>query len=88
MPRGMFKSRTLRRVFKRVPSGSTKLHYIERKPKQAHSGRCGSILHGSPRTRPIDMKRLAKSEKRPERPFGGVLCSACLRDMIKVESRE
>lgn len=88
MPRGMLKSRTLRRVFKKLPGGSTKLHYTERKPKQAHCGRCGAILHGVPRARPVDSKRLAKTEKRPERPYGGVLCSMCLRDTIKVESRE
>lgn len=88
MPKGMFKSRTLRRVFKRVPGGSTKIHYRQRKPRQAHCARCGALLAGIPRDRPATLAKLAKTRKRPERPYGGVVCSSCLKDMIKLEQRE
>ncbi len=88
MPRGMFKSRTFRRIFKKVPGGATVLRYFRRKPSVAHCGRCGAELQGIPRANPKDMAKLSKTERRPERPFGGVLCSNCLRDIIKYEARE
>ncbi len=88
MPRGMFKSRTFRRIFKKLPGGTTKLRYEQRKPQVAHCGRCGAQLHGMPRVRAQVLATMPKSQKRPERPFGGVLCSRCLRDMIKIEARE
>ncbi|MGE0793265.1 MAG: 50S ribosomal protein L34e [Candidatus Woesearchaeota archaeon] len=88
MPRGMFKSRTFRRIFKKLPGGSTVLRYFERKPKVAHCGRCGAELHGIPRMRASEMSKLSKTQRRPERPFGGVLCSKCLKDVLKYEARE
>jgi len=44
--------------------------------------RCGAVLNGVPTT---DYKRrkLPKSSKRPERMFGGFLCSRCLREALK-----
>ena len=88
MPRGMFKSRTFRRVSTKVPGGKTKLHYKKRKPSIAHCGRCGTQLQGIPRGSAKDIAKLSKSQRRPERPFGGVLCSQCLKDIIKYEARE
>ena len=87
MPRGMYKSRTFRRVSVRTPGGSTTTRYDRRKPSVAHCARCGAKLHGIPRGNPADISKLAKSERRPERLFGGVLCSRCLRDTIKLETR-
>ena len=88
MPRGMFKSRTFRRVFKKLPGGQTVMRFLRRNPQGAHCARCGSELHGIPRELPKKMKNLAKSKKRPERPYGGVLCSRCLRDTVKLDARE
>lgn len=88
MPRGMFKSRTLRRIFKKLPGGNTELRYEQRNPKVAHCGRCGANLHGIPRAKAQDLARMPKTKKRPERPFGGVLCSRCHRDIIKIEARD
>jgi large subunit ribosomal protein L34e len=88
MPRGMFKSRTFRRVQVKTPGGRTVRRYKQRNPQVAHCGRCGASLHGIPRLRASLFSRLTKSQKRPERPYGGVLCSRCLRDIVKVEARE
>jgi len=88
MPRGMFKSRTFRRIFTKLPGGSTVLRYFRRKPSVAHCGQCGVELKGIPRGNAKDIAKLAKTEKRPERPFGGVLCSKCMRDVIKYETRD
>ncbi|MBI2668485.1 50S ribosomal protein L34e [Candidatus Woesearchaeota archaeon] len=87
MPAGRFRSRTLRRVHVRTPSGRTTIHYRQRKPSKAHCGNCRRPLAGVPRERPKAMQNLPKSSKRPERPYGGVLCSACMRSLFKQRAR-
>ena len=82
------RSRTLRRVFRRTPGGKTVLHFMKRKPSKAKCGKCGRLLAGVPRERPYKMMRLSKTKKRPERPYGGVLCSACTRQKIVSEARK
>lgn len=63
------------------------MHYRKRKPSKAICAGCGALLHGVPRERPFIMQRLAKTKKRPERKFGGTLCSKCSRDKIKEHAR-
>ena len=66
-----------------MPSGRLATHYRERRPSKPSCSGCGTQLSGVPRGRPIDIKRLAKSSKRPNRMFGGKLCSQCSREEIK-----
>jgi large subunit ribosomal protein L34e len=88
MPAGREKSRRLRRVFVKT-SGKLKMHYRERKPSKAVCGRCGKALSGVPRERPADLRKMAKTERRPERVYGGVLCSGCTRrELINKARRE
>lgn len=87
MPRGMFKSRRFRKVFVKVPGGATKLHYRQRKPSKAVCGSCRKPLPGVARELPNKMKNMAKTKKRPERPYGGVLCSKCTRQLLKEKAR-
>jgi large subunit ribosomal protein L34e len=82
MPSGKQRSRTFRRVFKRVPSGESRKYYLKRKPSKAKCAGCGKVLAGVPRERPYKMQNMSKTKKRPERPFGGVLCSSCMRKRI------
>lgn len=77
------KSRSLRRVFKRTPGGRTVVHYKPRKPGKAHCAKCGAVLKGVLRERPHKMRTMPKTKKRPSRPYGGVLCSRCMRQEIK-----
>ncbi|MBI4154224.1 50S ribosomal protein L34e [Candidatus Woesearchaeota archaeon] len=79
MPQPSRRSRTLRRVFVKTPGGVTKLQYRKRKPSKAHCAGCGTQLAGVPHDRRHVMRNLAKTKKRPQRPFGGNLCSACSR---------
>ena len=87
MPEGRLKSRTFRRVNKRTPGGKRVVHYEKRKPKKAHCAHCGAVLSGIARERPYKMRTMPKTKKRPERPYGGVLCSKCTRFKIKSEIR-
>ena len=87
MPEPYKRSRTLRRLQVKVPGGRTKLHYKERKPGKIKCGNCGALLKGVSRERPLKMQKLPKTMKRPERPYGGNLCSKCLRSLIVEKAR-
>jgi len=87
MPEGRFKSRTFRRVNKKTPGGKNIRQYKKRKPEPHKCANCGKLLKGIPRERPYKMQNMGVTKKRPERPFGGKLCSKCSRDLIKQEAR-
>ncbi len=87
MIRPTHKSRSWRRIFKKLPAGRVVTRYLKRKPGKAKCASCHSELHGVPRELPYKLKRLAKTEKRPERPYGGNLCSKCMREKIRLEAR-
>ncbi len=82
MPEGKYKSRSVRRVYKRTPGSRGVVHYSKRKPKLGICYRCGDKLKGVKRERPYKMITMPKSSKRPSRPFAGVLCSNCMRREI------
>ncbi|PIN80746.1 50S ribosomal protein L34e [Candidatus Woesearchaeota archaeon CG10_big_fil_rev_8_21_14_0_10_30_7] len=82
MVSGKHKSRTYKRVKIRTPGGTVKIHFRKRAPAKAKCGVCKQELHGVPRKRPFQMRALPKTKKRPERPYGGVLCSKCMRQQI------
>jgi large subunit ribosomal protein L34e len=66
-----------------TPGGRNKRVFSERNPNPARCGGCGAVLKGIPR----DVQGLSKTQKRPERPFGGVLCGSCMREEIKLRVR-
>ena len=83
----MYKSRTFRRVFVKTPGSKVTLHYKRRKPSKAICAGCKKQLAGVPNKLPSKMKNLPKTAKRPERPYGGVLCSACMRKLLQQKAR-
>ncbi|MBS3132309.1 50S ribosomal protein L34e [Candidatus Woesearchaeota archaeon] len=82
------KSTSLRKMKVRVAGGRTATHYKRKAPKAAKCGNCGAVLHGIPRARPYKMRTMAKSRKTVERPFGGNLCSRCMRAAIVEKARQ
>jgi len=40
-------------------------------------------LVGVPKGRDSEIRKMPKTKKRPERPFGGKLCSSCMRREVK-----
>jgi len=85
---GRFKSRkSFRLVYRKAPGGRTFIHYKKRKPGKAHCAECGGLLSGVVRERPYKIRKMGKTKKRPERPFGGQLCSRCMRKKIIEEVR-
>lgn len=81
------KSRTFRRKEKITPGNRKMLHFARKSPKKAVCGSCGTVLKGISARNPISFKKLPKSQRRPQRAFGGVLCSRCARATIKAKAR-
>ena len=88
MVRPKLRSRSLRRKKVRTPGNRSITQYKKRRPKVAKCGICGKPLHGVPRLNPADMRKLAKTKRRPERPYGGNLCSSCMRDLLRKTVRD
>ncbi len=76
------RSRSKRRIFVRTPGGGVVVHYKNRNPKQGTCPVTGEVLKGMPRALPAKMRNLAKSKKRPQRPYGGVLSSRAMRRVM------
>lgn len=83
-----FKSRTFRRVQKVTPGNKNVTHYVKKKPGRAICAKYGTPLAGVPCELPKKMQNMPKSSKRPERPFGGVLSSRAMRELIKEKARK
>ena len=83
MPAGKHKSRTFIRVFVRNISGKAIKHFRKRKTKKKPCSECGKVLMGVPHKIQSKFNTLPKTKKRPERPYGGVLCSSCMREKIR-----
>ncbi len=81
------KSRTMRRVYVRTPGGNVVLHHKLRRPAYAECGGCHKNLQAVPRERPAGIQALAKAKRRPERPYGGVLCGSCMRKTMVAKGR-
>lgn len=63
------------------------MHYVGRKPSHPICGGCGANLHGIPRLTKAKANATSRSSKRPERPYGGVLCSKCSRQLVILRVR-
>jgi len=88
MVAGKHKSGSMRKVFKRTPGTKVVVKYEKRKPSKAKCGSCGGVLSAVPRLRPRKMQNTPKTKKRPERPYGGTLCSSCMRKKIIAKARQ
>ncbi|MFT4309987.1 MAG: 50S ribosomal protein L34e [Candidatus Woesearchaeota archaeon] len=82
------KSRTMRRVKRKTPGNRVVTHYKPRKPSRQRCAITGEKLHGVPQERPLGLRKLSKTQKRPERPYGGVLSSKGLREVMKQKARD
>ncbi|HID15448.1 MAG TPA: 50S ribosomal protein L34e [Candidatus Atribacteria bacterium] len=76
--------RRLKKIFRRTPGGRVAVHYVREKRGKHVCAICGAPLHGVPhRKSPSKVRKLAKTERRPERVFGGVLCPGCTRRVLE-----
>jgi large subunit ribosomal protein L34e len=81
MPDTKRRSTSMKKVKRRVPSGESREYYYRReKGGKASCAVCGAKLTGVRREG-------AKSSRRPERKFGGVLCPECQAKVVVEAAR-
>jgi large subunit ribosomal protein L34e len=83
MVQRMLRTRSVKKRRVRTPGNRLVTHYKMEKPKVAKCNFCKKPLHGVPRVNPSRMRKLPKSSRRPERPYGGNLCSECTRKLFR-----
>ncbi|UYP45565.1 hypothetical protein NEF87_001850 [Candidatus Lokiarchaeum ossiferum] len=86
--RGNRRSHAMRRLMRRLPGNTTTTHFVRRRPKYAHCPITGQVLHGVPRLRPAQVRKLTKTERRPSRPYGGKISHTALANAIRAKVLE
>ncbi len=81
--RGNRRSRSMRRVQKRLPGHGHATHFVRRRPKHAHCPITGAKLHGVPRLRPAKVRHLSKTERSVSRYYGGKISHTALSAAIR-----
>ena len=88
MPRGQFKSGRFNRIKVKTPGGRTVIHYRESKPVKKRCAVYGTVLSGVPHVKDAKLRNMPKTQKRPERPYGGVLSSRAMREKLRTKARD
>ncbi|MFH0905792.1 MAG: 50S ribosomal protein L34e [archaeon] len=61
-----------------TPSGKRRRLILKKKTQKHTCAICSSVLHGMPHgLRPFEVKKLKKTERRPENPLASILCNDC-----------
>lgn len=85
MVRPMYRSRARARRATRLPGNRTTVHYEKRRPSIATCPITGAELHGVPRVRPAQMRKLPLSQRRPNRLYGGKISHTALIAAIRAK---
>ena len=88
MVRRSLRSRSLRKVKVKTPGSRVVLHYVKRKPKVGSGSITGEKLKGIDRGFDRERQNMSKSQRRPSRPYGGVLSSRGMRAVLRVKAKE
>ncbi|MFT4244868.1 MAG: 50S ribosomal protein L34e [Candidatus Woesearchaeota archaeon] len=85
MVSGIHKSRSLRKVQVKVPSGETRTHYRQKQRSIAKCAVTKKPLRGIPRKTQRKFKNLPLSQKRVSRAYGGYMSHSALKEKILKE---
>jgi large subunit ribosomal protein L34e len=73
-PNQKFKKKKTRKT----PGGKSKTIIVKKKPNKHKCALCDSYLHGVPHCkRPFEVKKLKKTQRRPENLLASILCPIC-----------
>ena len=70
----------------KTPGGRISLRYEAKKPQKPHCASCGKVLQAVAHGTPVRVRKLSKTQRRPQRPYAGVFCSSCSRKKIMERS--
>ena len=79
--------RRKKKVFRKSPGKKKVVLYIREKTKPRRCALCGRKLGGIPRSSGSELRKLSKTQKRPERMFAGILCPSCVSTILKEKLR-
>ena len=82
MKSNRLKSRTFRRVFRKTPGGRNVVHFKRRRPAKPTCPITLQPLQGVARGTPAQIRKLTRSQRKPNRKFGGYLSSTAARRWI------
>ena len=80
--------KSMKRVRKKTVTGRNVFVYRKNRVSGSVCGNCGKELHGMPKLNKSLLAKLSKTEKRPNRKFGGYYCARCTKEILKVEARK
>ncbi len=86
MVRPSLRSKSMRKVSKKVPGGGGRVFYIRGKHYRVSDPVTGELINGVP-VNPKWIRKGAKTRKKPERIFGGVLSPNTLATALKAVIR-
>lgn len=87
MVRRSLRTRSVKKVKVATPGGRNVTHFRSEKPGKGVCGRCGGQLSGVSLGSATEARNMPASSKAPARPFGGVLCSDCLDELVRYVTR-
>ncbi len=82
MVRRSLRSKSLRKIYVKTTSG-TKIHFKKRPGALPKCGCCKTTLIGIKKRFSYKNKSINKCNKKVNRPYGGNLCSQCMRVEMK-----
>ena len=77
----------IRFIRKKTPGGRNVVHRTRKLGGKAQCAMCKKMLHGVPRGRRAQIRKLAKSKRTPNRPYAGQLCSKCSLKVQVIKAR-
>lgn len=80
--------KTMKKVRRKTITGRNAFTYRKARVAAAVCGNCGRELHGVPRLNKYLLAKLSKTEKRPNRKFGGYYCSNCTKELMRAAARK
>ncbi|MFH1821645.1 MAG: 50S ribosomal protein L34e [Methanobacteriota archaeon] len=87
MPARRQRSRSYKQRQVRTPGGRMQRIYKEKRKGAAACASCSKTLGGVPRPAKGNIGSIPRSSRMPNRPFGGYLCPACSRRVMKEKAR-
>jgi len=84
--------RSKKKKFRKTSGEKAKRIFVRGKTGKHHCALCEKVLHGVPHSKkPSEVRKLAKTKRRPSAIFAGVLCNQCraqiAEEAAKVEAK-
>jgi len=87
MPQPHLRSRSKKRYKTKSPGGKSQTHYKKEIMKTPKCCVCGNPIAGTSHLSTVETRKLNRSKRKVERPYGGQLCHNCIKKALKQTAR-